>query len=129
MKNILALLVLVLTSAVTFAQKGPKIEFKAENNTIDYGTVVRGKDNGLRTFEFTNVGDEPLIITAVRSTCGCTVPSKPEEPILPGQKSKIEVQYNMAPGKISRTITVESNAVNYTNGVVALRIKGDVVSN
>ncbi|WP_121966026.1 DUF1573 domain-containing protein [Myroides sp. N17-2] len=129
MKNILALLVLVLTSAVTFAQKGPKIQFKAENNTIDYGTVVRGKDNGLRTFEFTNVGDEPLIITAVRSTCGCTVPSKPEEPILPGQKSKIDVQYNMAPGKISRTITVESNAVNYTNGVVALRIKGDVVSN
>lgn len=129
MKNILALLVLVLTSAVTFAQKGPKIQFKAENNTIDYGTVVRGKDNGIRTFEFTNVGDEPLIITAVRSTCGCTVPSKPEEPILPGQKSKIDVQYNMAPGKISRTITVESNAVNYTNGVVALRIKGDVVSN
>ncbi|AJA67655.1 DUF1573 domain-containing protein [Myroides odoratimimus] len=129
MKNILALLVLVLTSAVTFAQKGPKIEFKAENNTIDYGTVVRGKDNGVRTFEFTNVGDEPLIITAVRSTCGCTVPSKPEEPILPGQKSKIDVQYNMAPGKISRTITVESNAVNYTNGVVALRIKGEVVNN
>ncbi|MCC9041473.1 DUF1573 domain-containing protein [Myroides sp. M-43] len=129
MKNILALLVLVLTSAVTFAQKGPKIQFKAENNTIDYGTVVRGKDNGIRSFEFTNVGDEPLIITAVRSTCGCTVPSKPEEPILPGQKSKIDVQYNMAPGKISRTITVESNAVNYTNGVVALRIKGDVVNN
>ncbi|KUF47203.1 DUF1573 domain-containing protein [Myroides marinus] len=129
MKNILALLVLVLTSAVTFAQKGPKIQFKAENNTIDYGTVVRGKDNGVRTFEFTNVGDEPLIITAVRSTCGCTVPSKPEEPILPGQKSKIDVQYNMAPGKISRTITVESNAVNYTNGVVALRIKGEVVNN
>ncbi|MEK6493937.1 DUF1573 domain-containing protein [Myroides odoratimimus] len=129
MKNILALLVLVLTSAVTFAQKGPKIEFKAENNTIDYGTVVRGKDNGVRTFEFTNVGDEPLIITAVRSTCGCTVPSKPEEPILPGQKSKIDVQYNMALGKISRTITVESNAVNYTNGVVALRIKGEVVNN
>ncbi|MDM1397467.1 DUF1573 domain-containing protein [Myroides odoratimimus] len=129
MKNILALLVLVLTSAVTFAQKGPKIEFKEENNTIDYGTVVRGKDNGVRTFEFTNVGDEPLIITAVRSTCGCTVPSKPEEPILPGQKSKIDVQYNMAPGKISRTITVESNAVNYTNGVVALRIKGEVVNN
>ncbi|KZE79752.1 hypothetical protein AV926_11270 [Myroides marinus] len=129
MKNILALLVLVLTSALTFAQKGPKIQFKAENNTIDYGTVVREKDNGVRTFEFTNVGDEPLIITAVRSTCGCTVPSKPEEPILPGQKSKIDVQYNMAPGKISRTITVESNAVNYTNGVVALRIKGEVVNN
>lgn len=125
----LALLVLVLTSAISFAQNGPKVEFKAENNTIDYGTVVKGKDNGLRTFEFTNTGDEPLIITAVRSTCGCTVPSKPEEPVLPGQKGKIEVKYNMAPGKISRTITVESNATNYVNGVVALRIKGEVVTN
>ncbi len=125
----LALLVLVLTSAITFAQNGPKIEFKAENNTIDYGTVVKGKDNGVRTFEFTNIGDEPLIITAVRSTCGCTVPSKPEEPVLPGQKGKIDIKYNMAPGKISRTITVESNATNYINGVVALRIKGEVVTN
>lgn len=125
----LALLVLVLTSAITFAQNGPKIEFKAENNTIDYGTVVKGKDSGVRTFEFTNIGDEPLIITAVRSTCGCTVPSKPEEPVLPGQKGKIDIKYNMAPGKISRTITVESNATNYINGVVALRIKGEVVTN
>ncbi|MEK6451414.1 MULTISPECIES: DUF1573 domain-containing protein [Myroides] len=129
MKKMLALLVLVLTSAITFAQNGPKIEFKAENNTIDYGTVVKGKDNGVRTFEFTNIGDEPLIITAVRSTCGCTVPSKPEEPVLPGQKGKIDIKYNMAPGKISRTITVESNATNYINGVVALRIKGEVVTN
>lgn len=129
MRKMLALLVLVLTSAISFAQNGPKIEFKAENNTIDYGTVVKGKDNGLRVFEFTNVGDEPLIITNVRSTCGCTVPSKPEEPVLPGQKGKIEVKYNMAPGKISRTITVESNATNYVNGVVALRIKGEVVTN
>ncbi|MEC4116885.1 DUF1573 domain-containing protein [Myroides phaeus] len=129
MKKMLALLVLVLTSAITFAQNGPKIEFKAENNTIDYGTVVKGKDSGVRTFEFTNIGDEPLIITAVRSTCGCTVPSKPEEPVLPGQKGKIDIKYNMAPGKISRTITVESNATNYINGVVALRIKGEVVTN
>ncbi|MTG99058.1 MULTISPECIES: DUF1573 domain-containing protein [Myroides] len=127
MKKFLAVVVMVLASAVSFAQKGPKIEFKAENNTIDYGTVERGKDNGLRTFEFTNTGDEALIITDVRSTCGCTVPSKPAEPILPGQKGKIDVQYNMNVGRISRTITVESNAVNYVNGVVPLRIKGEVI--
>ncbi|WP_010254488.1 DUF1573 domain-containing protein [Myroides injenensis] len=128
MKKLLALLVFVLTSAISFAQNGPKIQFSAENNTIDYGTVVKGEDDGLRTFEFTNTGDEPLIITDVRSSCGCTVPSKPTEPILPGQKGKIDVRYNMAPGRISRTITVETNAVNYTNGVVPLRIKGEVVS-
>ncbi|MHC5202677.1 DUF1573 domain-containing protein [Myroides sp. LJL119] len=129
MKKLLALFILVFTSAVTFAQNGAKIEFAAANNTIDYGTVVQGKDNGLRTFEFTNTGDEPLIIMNVRSSCGCTVPSKPTEPILPGQKGKIDVKYNMALGRISRTITVESNAVNYTNGVVPLRIKGEVIKN
>lgn len=128
MKKLLALFTMLLVSAVTFAQSGPKIEFAAENNTIDYGTVVKGQDSGLRTFEFTNTGDAPLVVTNVRSTCGCTVPSKPEEPIMPGKTGKIEVKYNMSLGRISRTITVETNAVNHTDGKVALRIKGEVVA-
>ena len=70
MKKLLALFTMLLVSAVTFAQSGPKIEFAAENNTIDYGTVVKGQDSGLRTFEFTNTGDAPLVVTNVRSTCG-----------------------------------------------------------
>lgn len=127
MKKLLAVFTMLLVSAVTFAQSGPKIEFAAENNTIDYGTVVKGKDSGLRTFEFTNTGDAPLIISNVRSTCGCTVPSKPEAPIMPGKTGKIDVKYNMSVGRISRTITVETNAVNHTDGKVALRIKGEVV--
>jgi len=127
MKKFLGLVVMLLVSAASFAQSGPKIEFKAKDNTIDYGTVVRGVDNGLRTFEFTNTGDQPLIITAVNSTCGCTVPSKPEAPIMPGKTGKIDVKYNMNPGKISKTVTVESNATNVQNGTVALRIKGEVV--
>ncbi|MGS4345209.1 DUF1573 domain-containing protein [Myroides sp. DW712] len=127
MKKLIAVFALVLSSALSFAQSGPKIQFDAENNTIDYGTVIRGNDDGLRTFDFTNTGDQPLIITNVRSTCGCTVPSKPTEPIMPGKKGKIDVKYNMSIGRISRTITVESNAVNYENGTVPLRIKGEVV--
>lgn len=128
MKKLLAVFTMLLVSAVTFAQSGPKIEFKAENNTIDYGTVVKGKDSGLRTFEFTNTGDAPLVVSNVRSTCGCTVPSKPEAPIMPGKTGTIDVKYNMAIGRISRTITVETNAVNHTDGKVALRIKGEVVA-
>ncbi len=127
MKKLASLIVLVLLTSVSFAQQGAKIDFSNPNNTIDYGTVIQGKDNGLRTFDFTNTGDQPLIIMEVRSTCGCTVPSKPTEPILPGEKGKIDVKYNMALGRISRTIIVESNAVNYTNGVVPLRIKGEVI--
>lgn len=128
MRKLLAMIALILTSAISFAQKGPKIEFKAANNTIDYGTVVAGTDDGLRSFVFTNTGDAPLVITNVRSTCGCTVPSKPTEPIMPGKTGNIDVKYNMSVGRISRTLTVESNAVNYENGTVPLRIKGEVVT-
>lgn len=126
MKKYLLLAFVVFGSAV-FAQSGAKIEFKDKDNTIDYGTVNKEDDNGLRVFEFTNTGDAPLIITDVKSSCGCTVPSKPTEPIQPGKTGKIEVKYNMNTGPIRKTITVETNAINYDEGRVALKIKGEVV--
>ena len=127
MKNIVTLLAIVLISSFGFGQKGPKIDFKAKDNTIDYGTVTKKSDNGVRSFEFTNIGDAPLIITNVLSTCGCTVPTKPTEPIMPGKTGKIEIKYNMTPGPIRKTITVESNAVNYDSGRIPLKIKGEVI--
>jgi hypothetical protein len=126
MKKLLYVLTL-LTSCLMVAQSGAKIEFKQKENTLDYGTIYRGVDDGLRTFEFTNTGDAPLIIKDVRSTCGCTVPTKPTEPIMPGKTGKIDVKYNMNPGPIRKTITVESNAINVEDGRVALKIKGEVV--
>lgn len=125
MRNFLGMVAMLLVSAASFAQ-GPEIKFKTE--TIDYGTVVRGKDDGVRTFEFTNIGNEPLVITNVKSSCGCTVPSKPEKPVLPGESANIDVKYNMAVGRIAKTITVESNAKNVPQGRVMLRIKGEVVT-
>lgn len=125
MKRILGLVAVMVISAASYAQSGAKIEFKSE--TIDYGTVSKEDDNGLRVFEFTNTGDADLIITDVKSTCGCTVPTKPKDPIKPGSTGKIEVKYNMNPGPIRKTITVTSNATNVPGGVVALKIKGDVV--
>lgn len=117
----------ILLNTVAYAQVGPKIVFKDKDNTIDYGITNKEDDNGIRTFEFTNTGDAPLIITNVQSTCGCTVPSKPTEPILPGKTGKIDVKYNMNTGPIRKTITVESNAVNVEEGRVAIKIKGEVV--
>lgn len=125
MKKLLGLFAIVMMSASAMAQTGPKIEFKAE--TIDYGTVSKGDDSGLRVFEFTNTGDAELVINDVKSSCGCTVPSKPTEPILPGKTGKIEVQYNMNPGPISKTITVTSNATNKQEGIILLKISGNVV--
>lgn len=120
-------LLALLIGYSAIAQKGPKIEFSATENTVDYGKVYKDSDSGVRVFEFKNTGDAPLIITEVQSTCGCTIPTKPTEPIMPGKMGKIEVKYNMSPGPIRKTITVECNAVNVENGKVAIKIKGEVL--
>jgi len=123
MKNLVVILFVGLISFGSLAQeKVAKIEFKTD--VIDYGTIEKGTD-GVRTFEFTNTGDAPLIISKVSSTCGCTVPKKPKGPILPGETGEISVKYDtnrVMP--IRKTITVLSNAVTPT---VALKIKGNVV--
>ena len=127
MKKIFTLVAIAAFGFVSQAQGGAKIEFTAKDNTIDYGTISKNSDSGIRTFEFTNTGDAPLIIKDVKSSCGCTVPTKPTDPILPGKTGKIDVKYNMNPGPIRKTITVESNAINYDGGMVPLKIKGTVV--
>lgn len=129
MKKIVTLMAVVLFSSIGFAQNGAKIDFKDENNTIDYGTITKGKDNGIRTFVFTNTGNAPLIISSIQSTSSCTILSKQNDTILPGKSSKIEVRYNMVPGPIRKTITVETNAINYDEGRIPLKIKGEVIAN
>jgi Protein of unknown function (DUF1573) len=127
MKKIIFTLVIALMSSLGFAQKGSKIDFEAKDNTIDYGTITKN-DSGIRTFEFTNTGDAPLIITSIQSTAGCTVVSKPTAPVLPGKSGSIDIKYNLAPGPIRKTITVEYNALNPEDCRVALKIKGEVTN-
>lgn len=123
MKKISTLLFISLFSISIYAQdKVAKIEFESE--TIDYGTIEKGSD-GVRVFKFKNTGDAPLIVSDVKSSCGCTVPKKPTEPILPGENGEIEVKYDTnRVNPIRKTITVTSNAVTQT---VALKIKGTVI--
>ena len=124
MKKLVAILFVSLMSLGLYAQdkKVAKIEFKTE--IIDYGTIEKGAD-GVRVFEFTNTGNAPLIISNVKSTCGCTVPKKPKGPIMPGETGEIEVKYDTKRvNPIRKTITVISNAERPT---VALKFKGLVV--
>ena len=98
-------------------------EFKFEKETIDYGKIEKGS-NGERTFVFTNIGDAPLIIKNIQSTCGCTVPKKPEKPIMPGEKGEIKVSYDTKRvGGFSKSITIFSNAKNARK---VIKIKGFV---
>lgn len=120
MKQLITILFIGLIGFTLSAQA--KIEFKTD--TIDYGTIEKGS-NGVRVFEFTNTGNEPLIISKVNSSCGCTIPKKPEAPILPGDTGEIEVKYDTnRVNPIRKTITVISNAETPT---VALKIKGEVI--
>ena len=122
MKKILVLLTILLSFQGFSQEKQAQIEFKQKE--IDYGNIDKNSD-GTRVFEFTNTGDAPLIINRVKSSCGCTVPSKPNKPIMPGQTEKIVVKYNThRVGPFRKTITVYSNA---KNNVIILKIKGKVV--
>ena len=125
----LTILLLPLLLFVTFSAQGQTTSNAAEINfdekVFDYGTITKGAD-GNHTFTFTNTGNSPLIIASVKSSCGCTVPKKPEAPIAPGASGSIQVRYDTQRlGVFRKTITVTSNAG--TNSVVALKIKGTVV--
>ena len=113
-------------------------EFKFEKETIDYGKITKGA-NGERTFVFTNVGDAPLIIKNIQSSCGCTVPKKPEKPIMPGKKGEIKVSYDTnRVGGFSKMITIFSNAKQarkvikikgYVNKEISLQKEKSLLSN
>lgn len=122
MKKIVLLLCIGLLGISLNAQeKTAKIKFNSD--TVDYGMVEKGSD-GVRAFEFTNTGTAPLIISKVSSSCGCTIPKKPEGPIMPGEKGEIQVKYDTnRVGPIRKAITVISNADEPT---IILKIKGEV---
>lgn len=116
MKTVLSFIAVCFLALTVNAQ-----EFKFEKELINYGKISQGSE-GKRVFEFTNTGDAPLIIKDIKSTCGCTVPSKPEKPIMPGEKGQIEVSYDTKRlGGFSKAITVYSNAKEERK---MLKIKG-----
>ena len=121
-KTFIFLLLAFFTFQLYAQKKTAKIEF--ETTVIDYGTIDKGAD-GVRVFKFKNTGNAPLVVTSVKSSCGCTIPKKPEAPVLPGETGEIEVKYDTKRvNPIRKTITVTSNAETPT---VALKIKGNVI--
>ena len=126
MKKILILFI-AFSSLMSVHSQENKPEISFEKTVIDYGTVNKG-DNGVREFVFKNTGNAPLIISNVKSTCGCTIPKKPEKPILPGESENIQVKYDTKRvGFIRKSITVTSNAASSPTTI--LKIKGQVVEN
>jgi hypothetical protein len=101
---------------------GPAIEFKVTEH--DFGTIEKG-GNGTFEFVFNNTGSEPLILSNVRSSCGCTIPEWPKDPIKAGDSGIIKVIYDtQRVGNFTKSITVNSNA---QEAPITLQIKGVVV--
>jgi Protein of unknown function (DUF1573) len=83
-----------------------------EKPSYDFGDIAKG-DKVSHTFKFENTGTEPLIITNVEVTCGCTIPKGwPRDPVMPGDKGEIEVQFDSTGkfGRQTKVITIVSNA-------------------
>lgn len=93
------------------AVEGPQITFA--DNSHDFGDIEQGQKVNY-VFKFENTGTEPLILSNVLTTCGCTATSWPREPLAPGESSEIAVSFNSAGkmGKQNKVVTVVSNAVN-----------------
>jgi hypothetical protein len=122
MKQLVIVFSLFAFSAVAaIAQSGPAMKF--ESTEVDYGEIMQDSEP-LRIFKFTNTGNEPLIITNAKGSCGCTVPSYPKDPILPGETGTIEVRYDTKRiGPFQKTVTLTTNEATSTH---TLKIKGKV---
>jgi len=98
--------------------------FEFDSDIIDYGSVKQNSE-GKRSFTFKNIGNSPIIITKVKASCGCTVATKPNQPIMPGETAKIGVKYDTKRiGAFSKSITITSNA---SETAKIIRIKGIVL--
>jgi hypothetical protein len=123
--------ILVLLTGSAGCDRTPEEKAKVSGQEIwfeelmhDYGQIEEDSD-ATWSFAFKNLGDESIVINRVRSTCGCTVPAWPHEPIEPGASGEITVKYNTATtGTFLKSVVVYSSAAN---SPIKLQIKGKVV--
>lgn len=109
-------------SVVNTASKKGVIEF--DNTSFDFGTIDEGEKVEYN-YEFTNVGDAPVILSKVMASCGCTTPEYTSTPIAPGKKGSVKVVFDSKgqTGQQQKIITVQSNA---KEGIMTVELKGTV---
>ncbi len=127
MKKLLALCAVIIGFiSFTAMQTDNKPEFKFEKETHDFGKIPQGKPVTYE-FKFKNTGEEPLIISDVASSCGCTVPEYTKTPVLKGQSGVITVTFNAASvhPSFAKAVTIKSNSRTPNK---LLYIKGEVTA-
>ncbi|MEN7546597.1 DUF1573 domain-containing protein [Rapidithrix thailandica] len=121
MKHLFATIISVCIASWCFAQG----DFKFEATEHDFGQILEG-ELAKHTFKFENIGNAPIVISAVRASCGCTTPDWPKEPVMPGETANIQVVFNSKhrPGNFYKSITITSNAKSPS---MVLKIRGFVI--
>ncbi|RYE29358.1 MAG: DUF1573 domain-containing protein [Sphingobacteriaceae bacterium] len=119
MKKLMMICAMVMGFAISAsAQTDNKAEFKFVEEKHDFGKVPQGKPV-TTDFVYTNVGEEPLILTEVKPTCGCTIADYTKTPVKKGDKGSIKITYNAAvEAPFNKTIVVTSNAKTPTKYLV-----------
>ncbi len=104
------------------AETAPIMTFA--ENIHDFGTLVDGEVVTYK-FKFKNTGNADLIISNASASCGCTIPSYPKEPIIPGGEGAIDVQFNSSGkvGTFDKNVTITSNTIPTQ---IYLVIRGEV---
>ena len=123
MKKVFVTMAMALVAVAMMAQQAV-ITF--ERHEHDFGKINEADGKVTTVFTFKNEGMEPLVLSNVRASCGCTTPKWPRQPIEPGQTGEITVTYNPngRPGRFTKTVTITSNATEPTTRVT---IKGEVI--
>lgn len=126
MKTLMLAIAVLFTSTAAFSQSikaESLVSFKEK--MYDFGKIKQGVPV-THDFEFTNVGEKPVVIESATASCGCTTPTWPQAPVAKGKTDKIKAGFNAAaPGAFTKQITIK---VAGADAPMTLTIKGEVVT-
>ncbi|MBO4362113.1 MAG: DUF1573 domain-containing protein [Paludibacteraceae bacterium] len=110
MKKVFVTMAMALVAVAMMAQQAV-ITF--EKTDHDFGKINEADGKVTTVFTFKNEGMEPLVLSNVRASCGCTTPKWPRQPIEPGQTGEITVTYNPngRPGRFTKTVTIKGEVI------------------
>ncbi|MDR2962814.1 MAG: DUF1573 domain-containing protein [Bacteroidales bacterium] len=113
------------TADQTTTEAASPLQF--ETLVIDFGDIPKSDKPVETVFRFKNTGKDPIILSSVQASCGCTAPEWTKDPVLPKKTGEIKVQYKNTHivGPFVKTISVKSN--KNPDDAIVLTIKGKVI--
>ena len=126
MKKLILLIALTVGIATNSKAQAKPGDFKFDTETFDFGKIPMGNPVQ-HVFTFTNIGQQPIIISKIETTCGCAVPEYTQEPVVPNAQGVVKITFNptAGPAPFNKAITINSNA---RTPVKMLIIKGETIN-